>query len=473
MIEEQKTIRELHREIDLLRAELDRALDFLLDRGYHKCDSRACNCERWHGGTAETQIKDIIGILRQTDFWQGNAKDTLEYILNGEHCSVTRKDDQVGVAVKWLGSWGFKPLLKDNHIAVMGEAEAPGGLAPHDGGLPIEKVVQDSLQAQGYWRGSVLASVMHLVHLLEASKSMETLEGRLPLKRFLEDQKTWSSVVFGPGKRHVGIGKHIAKELIEAENDPHEWIDVILLAFDGANRAGLSSEQIVGGLVQKQHVNKERRWPAWQPQDQPAEHVRLVDVDFADLELRILASMGADNDFPPKKFEKPGHWEIPLSHVGMGPSPAYREFDLDNRDEELHAQLHPQIDMDAEMRKMICEKIARQTNAMYAELFGLPETREPEGASFTMEVLDAAIANIRGTKKKQSARKIARHAAAYGAGKRCIAEMVKRAETQIAAEHEEHPEYPFEQRACEPHVETAEGTIGVKEDDLYGEGRDA
>lgn len=440
--------KKLRHEADKLRAELDRALDFLLDRGYHKGDSRAGNCDRWHGGTYETQIKDIIGILRQTDFWQGNAKDTLEYILNGEHCSVTRKDEQVGVAVKWLGSWGYKPLLKDNHIAVTGEAEAPGGLAPHDGGLPIEKVVQDSLQAQGYWRGSVLASVMHLVHLLEASKSMETLEGRLPLKRFLEDQKTWSSVVFGPGKRHVGIGKHICKELNEAESDPHEWINVILLALDGANRAGLSPEQIVGGLVQKQHVNKGRKWPAWQPQDQPAEHVRLVDVDFADLELRILASMGADNDFPPKKFEKPGHWEIPLSHVGMGPSPAYREFD-----------------MDGEMRKMICAQIDAKSNAMYAELFGLPETPEPKGAPFTMEVLDAAIEGVRGAKEKQRAKKIARHAAVYGAGKRCITEMVKRAEAQIAAEHEEHPEYPFEQRACEPYVETAEGTIGVKEDE--------
>lgn len=49
----------------------------------------------------------------------------------------------------------------------------------------------------------------------------------------------WSEKTFGPGMRTEGITAHIRKELLEIEEDPNsleEWIDVMILAFDGAWR---------------------------------------------------------------------------------------------------------------------------------------------------------------------------------------------------------------------------------------------
>jgi hypothetical protein len=60
------------------------------------------------------------------------------------------------------------------------------------------------------------------------------------------------------------------KELVEIEQDPtdiSEWIDVVLLAFDGAWRAGYSPEEIVEALEAKQTKNENRNWPDWRTQD--------------------------------------------------------------------------------------------------------------------------------------------------------------------------------------------------------------
>ena len=55
-----------------------------------------------------------------------------------------------------------------------------------------------------------------------------------------------------------------------------EWIDVMILAFDGAWRAGYTPSEIVSALLRKQGVNMRRKWPSSDgvPQDQPIEHVR-------------------------------------------------------------------------------------------------------------------------------------------------------------------------------------------------------
>lgn len=99
----------------------------------------------------------------------------------------------------------------------------------------------------------------------------------------LRNQREWSEKTFGPGKRTAGVCDHIRKELLEIEADPDdalEWLDVAILALDGAWRAGLSPEQIIGGIVGKQAKNERRTWPDWRtaPADKAIEHDRSKDA---------------------------------------------------------------------------------------------------------------------------------------------------------------------------------------------------
>ena len=61
------------------------------------------------------------------------------------------------------------------------------------------------------------------------------------LVQHLARQREFSLRTFGPGDRAAGVIDHIRKELREIEaapGDVSEWIDVAILAFDGAMRAG-------------------------------------------------------------------------------------------------------------------------------------------------------------------------------------------------------------------------------------------
>ena len=95
----------------------------------------------------------------------------------------------------------------------------------------------------------------------------------------LERQREWSRSTFGPGARLLGVLDHIRKELVEIEADPTdvtEWVDVIILAFDGAWRAGWEPEEIIGAIRAKQAMNEARDWPDWRTmsEDEAIEHVR-------------------------------------------------------------------------------------------------------------------------------------------------------------------------------------------------------
>lgn len=99
------------------------------------------------------------------------------------------------------------------------------------------------------------------------------------LVEHLRRQRRFSEKTFGPGQRTAGVIAHIRKELEEIEKAPadlSEWIDVVLLAFDGAWRAGYAPERIVAALEAKQAKNESRVWPDWRtvPKDMPIEHVR-------------------------------------------------------------------------------------------------------------------------------------------------------------------------------------------------------
>lgn len=92
----------------------------------------------------------------------------------------------------------------------------------------------------------------------------------------------FSQRTFGPGPRAAGVVDHIRKELREIEAAPHdleEWIDVLMLALDGAWRSGATPEQIVSQLVAKQTKNEGRKWPDWRtaPPGKAIEHDRSQD----------------------------------------------------------------------------------------------------------------------------------------------------------------------------------------------------
>ena len=58
----------------------------------------------------------------------------------------------------------------------------------------------------------------------------------------LARQAEWSAATFGPGSREKGVTDHIRKELVEVADatspaeKQKEWIDVVILALDGAWR---------------------------------------------------------------------------------------------------------------------------------------------------------------------------------------------------------------------------------------------
>lgn len=100
----------------------------------------------------------------------------------------------------------------------------------------------------------------------------------------LERQRKFSVHTFGPGARSQGIVDHIRKELVEvsaAPSDLFEWIDVVILALDGAWRSGAEPQQIIDALVEKQSKNESRQWPDWRATDpsKAIEHVRNEKVD--------------------------------------------------------------------------------------------------------------------------------------------------------------------------------------------------
>jgi hypothetical protein len=95
----------------------------------------------------------------------------------------------------------------------------------------------------------------------------------------LEAQRNFSREAFGPYFRPKGIIDHIRKELFEIEADPfdvEEWIDVAILAFDGAMRSGRSPEEILIAYAAKQEKNRSRNWPDWKQSDpdKAIEHIQ-------------------------------------------------------------------------------------------------------------------------------------------------------------------------------------------------------
>jgi hypothetical protein len=99
------------------------------------------------------------------------------------------------------------------------------------------------------------------------------------LVQHIKRQSAWSSETFGPGARTKGVIAHIQSEIYEVEENPEdlsEWIDIIILAIDGATRIGFTAEEIAVALKCKQLKNEGRKWPDWRnfSQDESIEHIK-------------------------------------------------------------------------------------------------------------------------------------------------------------------------------------------------------
>lgn len=97
---------------------------------------------------------------------------------------------------------------------------------------------------------------------------------------FLNRQRRFSRETFGESKRTEGILSHISKEVEEVRANPDdlsEWIDLIILACDGAMRRGFTPYQVCQALLAKLAKNIARQWPKnsrTAPEDEAVEHVR-------------------------------------------------------------------------------------------------------------------------------------------------------------------------------------------------------
>ena len=94
---------------------------------------------------------------------------------------------------------------------------------------------------------------------------------------WLNKKMEWSYKTFGTSERHIGVLKHIEKEIQEVYENPSdvtEWIDIIILAFDGACRMGFTPQQVVDAMISKQKQNLKRSWPPPPEDDQPSFHLK-------------------------------------------------------------------------------------------------------------------------------------------------------------------------------------------------------
>ena len=101
----------------------------------------------------------------------------------------------------------------------------------------------------------------------------------MDLVEHLSRQREWSKKTFGPGRRTEGVLDHIGKEVEEIRRNPadlFEWVDVMILAFDGAWRQGYEPAQIAAAITSKQYRNENRQWPDWRsvPETSATEHIR-------------------------------------------------------------------------------------------------------------------------------------------------------------------------------------------------------
>lgn len=170
------------------------------------------------------------------------------------------------------------PLLYTRLVALLKASEALRQTAPVDDDFPEMMHNHDSA-------------------MRAAREALDAMGGVVPfdLVAHLHRQRAFSERTFGPGARTAGVLDHIRKELAEVEAAPEdvtEWVDLVILALDGAWRAGHQPQAIVDALVAKQERNEGRTWPDWRTADpsKAIEHDRSGEPTEAD-HATVLASI--------------------------------------------------------------------------------------------------------------------------------------------------------------------------------------
>jgi len=95
-------------------------------------------------------------------------------------------------------------------------------------------------------------------------------------KEFIERKMKWSFETFGE-QEVCGVIDHIKDELLEVKENPEaieEWIDIILLAIDGASRVGFSADDIINELERKLQINTSRRWEGVEKGTSAIKHIK-------------------------------------------------------------------------------------------------------------------------------------------------------------------------------------------------------
>ena len=164
----------------------------------------------------------------------------------------------------------YPPIMDDEYAALVAESAATR--------RALEQLVE-AVQQTDWVLGNHMVDA--LVEARLALKGYRTTAS-FDLLQHLREQREWSTATFGPGERSAGVVDHIRKELAEIESSPldlEEWIDVVILATDGAWRAGHSPEAIIQALIDKTAKNHSRTWPDWRTAEpgRAIQHVREAD----------------------------------------------------------------------------------------------------------------------------------------------------------------------------------------------------
>ena len=107
---------------------------------------------------------------------------------------------------------------------------------------------------------------------------------RFNMTAHLHRQIDWARQTFGPGPRTAALLDHIRKELAEiaeSPSDTREWLDVVILALEGAMRTGVSPANLCATLTAMQERNEARKWADWRtaPPGVASEHDRTATAD--------------------------------------------------------------------------------------------------------------------------------------------------------------------------------------------------
>ncbi len=105
----------------------------------------------------------------------------------------------------------------------------------------------------------------------------DALSEDLSFKECIQWQKDWATKTFGEGDHALGLTEHIQKEIKEIKENPfdvEEWIDVIILAMEGAWRTGASVSEVSDVFKMKMRKNERRLWPTENDPNKAIEHVK-------------------------------------------------------------------------------------------------------------------------------------------------------------------------------------------------------